>query len=44
MIARLKKLRAKRKKEAKEGIETVLVPWGICWRLERRIKKGGEKK
>lgn len=43
MIMGLKKSRAKRKKEAKEGIETALVRWGFCWRLERRIKKGGEK-
>ena len=42
MIARLKKLRDK-KKAAKEGTETVLVRWGFCWRLERRIEKGGEK-
>jgi len=42
MIARLKKLRDK-KKAAKEGTETVLVRWGFCWRLERRIKEGGEK-
>ena len=32
-----------RKKEVKEGTETILVRWGICWRLERRVKKGGEK-
>lgn len=43
MIARLKRLRARRKKATKEGTETVLVRWGIYWRLERRKIKGGEK-
>lgn len=40
MKVRLKRL--KRKKAAKEGVETVLVRWGLCWRLERRVR-GGEK-
>jgi len=43
MIARLKKLRARRKKAAKEGTEIVIVRWGFCWRKERRVKEGGEK-
>jgi len=42
MRAKRKKLRDK-KKAAKEGTETVLIRWGFCWRLERRVKKGGEK-
>ena len=42
MIGKRKRLRD-RKKEAKEGTEVVLVRWGLCWRKERRVKKGGEK-